>query len=376
MRLKMAIIMLVLLLSATVSTANPGGKGDDVRSRDCAGSCHASSSSNGVSTASLNITFPNEVYSGLLIEVQTSVGYVDVSSNNMVGMTLLINSDGAKDLPANDGWEVVTDPNGGTNNYVEISDTFSSQNIVNRSWTLRSPSDPGAYELYLAVQHGTPEGGIAMTGISLAQSVIVEEVPENLPRLSEDWTPTNQREIGVDTVITIETVNVESATVELMNGAETITIPVIDDEFTIPAAVNPGTVQWRLIMEGAGPTQYSPWFRITAQEPGWQVDETALYLQSIAIFLLCAGLVVLRRPEEDDLLKDYDNTTHLDGLSQPIETHDTPSSLPIVEPGIIATEIKQTPPVPATGLPAGWTMEQWEYYGQEHLDNLAQEGVE
>ena len=129
-------------------------------------------------------------------------------------------------------------------------------------------------------------------------------------------------------------------------------------------------------MEGEGPTQYSPWFRITAQEPGWQVDETALYLQSIAIFLLCAGLVVLRRPEEDDLLKDYDNTTHLDGLSQPIETHDIPSSLPIVEPGIIATEIKQTPPVPATGLPAGWTMEQWEYYGQEHLDNLAQEGVE
>jgi hypothetical protein len=374
MRFKITIVLLALLLSATVSTANPGGKGDDVRSRDCAGSCHASSSSNGVSTASLNIVFPNEVYAGLLIEVNTSVGNIDVSSNNMVGMTLLINSDGAKDLPANDGWEVVTDPNGGTNNYVEISDSFSSQNIVNRSWTLRAPSDTGTYELYLAVQHGTPEGGVAMTGISQAKSVIVEEVPENLPRLSEDWTPTNQREIGVETIITIETINVESATVELMNGAEIITIPVVDNEFTIPAAVNPGTVQWRLIMEGEGPTQYSPWFRITAQEPGWQVDETALYLQGVALFLLCVGLVVLRRKDEGDILKDYDNTAHLN--ESVFENQDSPQSQPIDEQVTITNEVQQVPPLPATGLPEGWTMEQWEYYGQEHLDNLAKEGAQ
>tara|TARA_X000001036_G_scaffold61569_1_gene51714 strand:+ start:1273 stop:2397 length:1125 start_codon:yes stop_codon:yes gene_type:complete len=374
MRFKLAIVLLTLLLSATVSTANPGGKGDDVRSRDCAGSCHASSSSNGVSTASLNIIFPNEVYAGLLIEVNTSVGNIDVSSNNMVGMTLLINSDGAKDLPANDGWEVVTDPNGGTNNYVEISDSFSSQNIVNRSWTLRAPSDTGTYELYLAVQHGTPEGGVAMTGISQAKSVIVEEVPENLPRLSEDWTPTNQREIGVETIITIETINVESATVELMNGAEIITIPVVDNEFTIPAAVNPGTVQWRLVMEGEGPTQYSPWFRITAQEPGWQVDETALYLQGVALFLLCAGLVVLRRKDEENLLKDYDNTVHLNESS--FENQDPLQVQPIDEQVTITNDVQQTPPLPASGLPQGWTMEQWEYYGQEHLDNLAEEGAQ
>tara|TARA_B100001113_G_C21058795_1_gene600212 strand:- start:127 stop:1254 length:1128 start_codon:yes stop_codon:yes gene_type:complete len=375
MRLKIVIVLLVLLLSTTVSTANPGGKGDDVRSRDCAGSCHASSSSNGISTATLDINFPNDVYAGLLIEVQTSVGNVDVSSNNMVGIALLINSDGAKDLPANDGWEIVTDPNGGTNNYVEITDSFSSQNIVNRSWTLRSPSNPGTYELYLAVQHGTPEGGVAMSGISQAKSVTVEEVPENLPRLSEDWTPPNLREIGVETIITIDTVNVDSATVELMNGAEIITIPVVDNEFTIPAAVNPGTVQWRLIMEGEGPTQYSPWFRLTAQEPGWEVDETALYLQGVALFLLCAGLVVLMRTEEEDYLKDYDNTAHLNESTQSTEEDNNPQQ--VVNEQIATTpQVQQTPPLPATGLPEGWTMEQWAYYGQEHLDNLAKEGVQ
>ena len=41
-----------------------------------------------------------------------------------------------------------------------------------------------------------------------------------------------------------------------------------------------------------------------------------------------------------------------------------PPPAPVPEP------VKQTPPpIPAEGLPAGWTQEQWNYYGQEWLDN-------
>ena len=32
--------------------------------------------------------------------------------------------------------------------------------------------------------------------------------------------------------------------------------------------------------------------------------------------------------------------------------------------------IHRGPPLPATGLPDGWTMDQWEYYGQQYLDRL------
>ena len=37
-----------------------------------------------------------------------------------------------------------------------------------------------------------------------------------------------------------------------------------------------------------------------------------------------------------------------------------PAPAPIVQAG---------PPVPAEGLPEGWTMEQWNHYGQQWLDN-------
>ena len=361
MRFKVAIVLLLMILSTTVSTANPGGKGDAVRSRDCAGSCHTSSSTNGISDAVLDIQYPDQVYAGLLMEIQTSVSLSEVSSNNMVGLNLLINSDGAKDLPAIDGWEIITDPNGGSNNYVEVVDSFSSDSVVFQSWTMRAPSEPGNYELYLAIQHGTPDGGVAMTGISNAKQVTVSEVPENLPRLSEGWEPVNTRLIGEETVITLETENTISAIVEIKIGGEISILPLVDNQFTIPAAVNPGVVEWRVTLEGEGPTQTSPWFRITAQEPGWEIDEFALYIQGFAMFAFCVSIVLLIRPNNRKPAESkYDNTQEV--VSQIALSEYNSIEAPQQNYGY--------PPLPVGGLPPGWTMEQWEYYGHEYLNEM------
>ena len=358
MRFKIAIVLLLMILSTTISTANPGGKGDAVRSRDCAGSCHGSSSTNGSSGAELAIQFQSEVYAGLITEIETSVSFAEVSSNNMVGLTLLINSDGAKDLPANDGWEIITDPNGGTNNYVEIVDSFSLESMVSQTWTLRAPSNPGTYNLYLAIQHGSPNGGIAMTGISSMQSVTVSEVPENLPRLADDWQPVNSRLLGEETEITLETLNTDSVVVELQSGGEIINLEVVENKFTIPAAVNPGVVQWRVILDGEGPTQTSPWFRLSAVEPGWEVDETALYLQGFALLILFAGLVLVQKPSSSSEVENkYDNTAEVNSQFGAIQEESQ-------------TQTNTVRPLPAGGLPEGWTMEQWEYYGHEYQGGI------
>ena len=43
---------------------------------------------------------------------------------------------------------------------------------------------------------------------------------------------------------------------------------------------------------------------------------------------------------------------------------------PVMEPVAPspAVAVTSAPPLPATGLPDGWTMEQWEHYGQQWLD--------
>ena len=39
------------------------------------------------------------------------------------------------------------------------------------------------------------------------------------------------------------------------------------------------------------------------------------------------------------------------------------------QPVVQAPPVQQGPPLPVGGLPPGWTMEQWAYYGQQYLDN-------
>ena len=39
----------------------------------------------------------------------------------------------------------------------------------------------------------------------------------------------------------------------------------------------------------------------------------------------------------------------------------------------LAPAVHAGPPLPPGGLPAGWSMEQWVYYGQQYLDQLNQQ---
>ena len=48
-----------------------------------------------------------------------------------------------------------------------------------------------------------------------------------------------------------------------------------------------------------------------------------------------------------------------------------PAPQPVPQPVVAPAPVQHAgPPLPATGLPAGWTMEQWAYYGQQYLDQM------
>ena len=79
---------------------------------------------------------------------------------------------------------------------------------------------------------------------------------------------------------------------------------------------------------------------------------------SIALVLVLA--IVLQRGRRDDVnveLYDYQDG---DDYSEYEEPEPSPLVVPPPPPGM-------GPPLPPEGLPPGWTMEQWNYYGAEYL---------
>jgi hypothetical protein len=332
-----------------------------------------------------------QVWAGLFTTVDVVVENPQLSNQRMLGVFLLINDRGAKDTPAHEGWEIVADPNGGANNYVEKTVARSAANIT-FTWTLRAPV-AGNYELLASIHHGgtsQPEHGNSPT-ISLS----VVEPPENLPRLSSDFTPPSTRSLGEETTIELGTDDVDSFSVEWRTeGGAPQSLNVSEGEFTLPAAVNAGKIEWRAHLNGEGPTQTTPWFALISQEPAWQVEEPALFLQGMAMMLLFAGLVMLQRPSGggEKIPFAIDATALVEAthfatsqlpppalveathfatsqLPPPLASAPIPttSQAPATLPQLIPTPAPM-PTIPLEGIPIGWSMEQWRHYGQEYLN--------
>lgn len=109
------------------------------------------------------------------------------------------------------------------------------------------------------------------------------------------------------------------------------------------------------------PTQEDSYFSQTVNGP-------TIIASALGFVVLAAILLVIRRQrsEEDD--KEF----FADG--PPISKQAVQQ--PVQEENL---EVAQTqasvngPPLPAEGLPSGWTMEQWVHYGQQYLDRLAKQ---
>ena len=211
-----------------------------------------------------------------------------------LGLFLITDTTGHSDLPEDAGWAVISDQNGGDNNYVELEGS-SLNSEYNLSWTLK-PSSVESTNFYLSIHHGGENN--PFFGISSALSVTPQVVPENLPRLSSDYAPKITRDLGDNTTITISTLDVEQMDIEwrLVDGESEFVSPSNNADglwqFELPAALQPSIIEWRATLKGDGPDQITPWFRIAAQEPALEVNQTQVYLQALALSLFFIGLVL------------------------------------------------------------------------------------
>ncbi|MGB2393894.1 MAG: hypothetical protein ACPICH_07250, partial [Poseidonia sp.] len=119
----------------------------------------------------------------------------------------------------------------------------------------------------------------------------------------------------------------------------------------------------------------------TVDEAGLQLDVIAMW--GVFILILVGGVVILlsilRTEEEEDEYAKWGEDGYEDSLTATYgavaaapsvpASMPTPSAAPAPAP---APAEDSMPPLPAGGLPAGWTMEQWKHYGQQWLDQNQQ----
>ncbi len=117
-----------------------------------------------------------------------------------------------------------------------------------------------------------------------------------------------------------------------------------------------------------------------------QSDNMVMIIGLIAVVIIAAlliGLMVMRGGNSaeaevkwgselpaDDLVANsmYGGTQQL--FQQPVAAMPMPLPMPqpVVQQPVIAQAPVMGPPIPAAGIPVGWTMEQWQHYGQQYLE--------
>ena len=354
------ILLTLLLFCSAFGAAEPGGNGDSMRDMQCGGACHGDASINETSQALLSLSADDTIYLGIPTTLTLTANNLETSSTRVIGLFLLTDMTGHSDTPQDAGWDILSDANGGSVNYIERTLT-SGQNETTISWVLRA-SSLGPTSFYAAIHHGGASSSPFFGSTASSLAVNVEPVPENLPRLAADFTPPTKRLLNSPTELLIHTEYTESLQFEWMAEDGLVQTSIVNTSgenswtTSLPAALQPTTVQWRVIMEGEGPEQTSPWFTLTAEKASWEVSQNAVYLQAFALLFMTAGIVLSlqNRFAYIPSLSKYDEAPAL------LEAH---SSSPTPENPVSTT----VAPLPAEGLPNGWTEEQWEWYGHDYL---------
>ena len=363
-RIHTVLVLSLLLVCSAFGAAEPGGNGDSIQDMQCGGACHGDASINETSSAILSLTSPATIYVGIPTTLTLTATNLEPSSTRLIGLFLLTDMTGHSDTPQDAGWEILSDVNGGAMNYIEQK-LSPGQNETSISWVIRA-STLGSTTFHAAIHHGGGYSSPFFGTTAMGFEVSVEPVPENLPRLAADFTPPTLRELDTSTELNIQTQFTDSMQFEWKSEDGFIANSPVNStgdnswSATLPAALQPTTVQWRVILEGEGPQQTTPWFTLAAEESNWEVSENAVYLQAFALLFMTAGIVITLQ-------------TRLTPKSTPSKYDATPvvleelASETLPSPTHAAISDSTPPPLPAAGLPIGWTEAQWDTYGHDYL---------
>ena len=232
-------------------------------------------------------------------------------------------------------------------------------------------SEEGEYDVNIRVVNLYTTGQIVKMDLDTGETN--SWFRSSIARLDKDFTlatgETREITITIDvSETTLKNLNNETVTVELVVWAESGTV---EDA----ASATMEVVLIRADSEVAD----------ASDDAGLQIESIALW--GVFILILVGGVLVLlsilRTEEEEDEYANWGEDGYEDSLAATYgavaAAPSIPTSMPAAAPDPAPSPASEPepatetgPPLPEGGLPAGWTMEQWNHYGQQWLDQNQQ----
>jgi uncharacterized membrane protein len=228
-------------------------------------------------------------------------------------------------------------------------------------------SEEGEYEVNIRIVNQYTTGQRVVMDLDASESN--SWFQSSIARLDKDFT----LGIGETKEITL-TVDVTETTLKNLNGDTlTVNLTVWARSETVSDAAN-AVLQVTLVRMASDTTTSGD-----GAEGGLPIEEIALW--AVFILVLAGGvltvLMIMRgEEEEDDEYAKWGEDGYEDSLSATYgavaSAPSVPMAMPTPQPAApvpVAPVVEDSmPPLPAGGLPEGWTMEQWKHYGQQWLD--------
>src|SRR3990170_5437815 len=285
----------VLVVVATLLLVNvqayTGGWGDSALDHNCGSSCHIGPTNHGTGVVEISADKPS-VITGQGIVVAVNVTEDQLGGDALLGVFLLRSATGTEDNPTEDGWEILQDPNGGANNYVEIASPGPGATVAFR-WTLKAPATPGDYPLLVRVHHGSTARN-PLWEDSAAFVVTVTPIPPGVPSI--DHTPVSAGYVGQGIPIEAWVVNATTGVFlhwRKVGGADFQSIEMVNtsevdgerwrDEAAVPASETQGDLEYYLVATRDSLYTDTPTFTIVVTPVPVKPDVSAWIVQVVLI---------------------------------------------------------------------------------------------
>ncbi len=290
--------LFIILSSTNMTVGNPGGNDDGNRDFTCGGSCHGDPSLSKISEGEILIDSKKTVFAGTAVSVNVNITLDSLSNTNLLGVFLLSSLNGNGDQPHDHGWKIIQDPNGGTNNYVEVIMPDNGNIIV--SWILIAPEQPSELNLYAQINHGksSNQGNYAYTGVSDAHSIEIISAPENLPSFAESWVAPKYRLSGDNSPLVILTKNTDKITVEWRFDEETYShdaqVELIEEnmwQVYLPFTTGDLEIKYMVTTYNGEFPVNQPWLTIGTLPPTFEGTLLGARLQAFAFTAIIIGFL-------------------------------------------------------------------------------------